>query len=350
MTERIAAIELPHLLLILAKTEYTRADAFCDGCVDDVLLAKTGTPHGRISVEDLADCSGAAVSLEHREEAACLIEMHAEQLVCRAALALGYGEPPAGSTFPLHRFARTQELWRGTPEGNREPGTDWFFPVGLFQEIVVCESPVDNFPAGISGFCQAIAAVVAESKLPGDFQILKDWRLPVPFTADEEAARLIWWTHRPSTHLPMRRSDAPQGKHTIDVGRFWKASVKAFLLGEFAQGSATMITRPRPPSACDMAMVFRPRGTLVHGDTVRTCKQLGSSREPANNGEPSNTIPPTNSACRSPLVSWPNSGPRWNRPVCASLPAGRSVASVQRLAMEPIWRGLQPQRRSTPVR
>ena len=237
MTERIANIDLPHLLLILAKTEYTRADALSTAASTTCCSRKL-THRGRISVEDLADYSGAAVSLEDREEAACFIEMHAEQLVCRAALALGYGEPPAGSTFPLHRFARTQELWRGTSEGNREPGTDWFFPVGLFQEIVVCESPVDNFPAGINGFCQAIAAVVAESK-PGDFQILKDWRLSIPFTADEEAARLIWWTQRPSAHLPMRQSDAPQGKHTIDVGRFWKASVKAFLLDEFAQGSAT---------------------------------------------------------------------------------------------------------------
>jgi hypothetical protein len=63
------------------------------------------------------------------------------------------------------------------------------FPVGLFQEIVVCGRPVDNFPAGINGFCQAMAAVVAESKLPGDFQVLKDWRLPTPFTADEEAGQ-----------------------------------------------------------------------------------------------------------------------------------------------------------------
>jgi hypothetical protein len=47
-----------------------------------------------------------------------------------------------------------------------------------------------------------------------------------------------------------------------------------------------IITRPQPPSACDMAMVFRPRGTLVHADTVRTCEQLGSSREPPNNDEP----------------------------------------------------------------
>jgi hypothetical protein len=201
-------------------------------------LAKTDTDGRRISVEDLADYSGAAVSLEDREEAACFIEMHAEQLVCRAALGLGYGEPPAGNTFPLHNFARTQELWRGTSEDEGELRTDWFFPVGLFQEIVVYGSPVDNFPAGINGFCQTIAAVVAESK-PRDFQILKDWRLSIPFTADEEAARLIWWAQRPSTHLPMRQSDAPQGKHTIDVGRFWKASVKALLLGEFAQGSAT---------------------------------------------------------------------------------------------------------------
>jgi hypothetical protein len=108
MTDRIATIHLPHLLLILAKTEYTRADALCDGCVDDVLLAKTDTNGGRISVEDLADYSGAAVSLEDREKAACFIEMQAEQLVCWAAL--GYGEPPAGGTFPLHRFAKTQEL------------------------------------------------------------------------------------------------------------------------------------------------------------------------------------------------------------------------------------------------
>jgi hypothetical protein len=229
MTEKTATIDFPRLLLMLAKTEYTRADALCDGCVDDVLLAKTDTDRRRISVEDLADYSGAAVSLVDREEAACFVEMHAEQLVCRAALALGYGERPAGSTFPLHNFTRTQELWRGTSEGEGEPRTDWFFPVGLFQEIVVYGSPVDNFPAGINGFCQAMATVVAESK-PRDFQVLKDGRLPTPFTADEEAARLIWWTQRLSTHLPMRQS-----------------------------------------SACDMAMVFRPRGTLVHGDTVRTC-------------------------------------------------------------------------------
>jgi hypothetical protein len=67
--------------------------------------------------------------------------MHAEQLVCRAGLGLGYGEPSGGGTFPLHRFARTQELWRGTSEGNGKPGIDWFFPVGLFQEIVVYGSP-----------------------------------------------------------------------------------------------------------------------------------------------------------------------------------------------------------------
>jgi hypothetical protein len=235
-----ATVDLSHLLLILAKTEYARADAICDGCVDDVLLTKTDAPRGRISVEDLADLSGAAVSLEDRERAACFIEMHAEQLVCRAALGLGYGEPPAGGTFPLHRFARTQELWRGTSEGNRKPGTDWFFPVGLFQEIVVCESPVDNFPAGINGFCEAIGAVVAESKLSGDFQVLKEWRLNAQFTADEEAARLIWWTQRmPSAHFPMKRSDAPQGKHTIHVGRSYEASLKASLLREFAQGPVT---------------------------------------------------------------------------------------------------------------
>ena len=154
MTEKTATIGLPHLLLILAKTEYTRADALVDGCVDDVLLAKTDRPRGRISVEDLTDYSGPAVSFEDREKAACFIEMQAEQLVCRAALGLGYGEPPAGGTFPLHRFAKTQELWRGTSEGNREPGTDWFFPVGLFQEIVVYAARWIIFPQASTGFAK----------------------------------------------------------------------------------------------------------------------------------------------------------------------------------------------------
>ena len=71
-----ATVDLSHLLLILAKTEYARADAICDGCVDDVLLTKTDAPRGRISVEDLADLSGAAVSLEDRERAACSAALH----------------------------------------------------------------------------------------------------------------------------------------------------------------------------------------------------------------------------------------------------------------------------------
>ena len=103
---------------------------------------------------------------------------------------------------------------------------------------MVCESPVDNFPVGINGFCEAIGAVVAESKLSGDFQVLKGWRLPAQFTADEEAARLIWWTQRMlSAHLPMKQSDALQGKHTIDVGRFYWSEKETTVSHE--QGTST---------------------------------------------------------------------------------------------------------------
>ena len=148
------------------------------------------------------------------EEAERLIQIHAEQLVCHAALSLGYGEPTSVGVFPVHNFARTRQLWRKAPGGlaDSEQGTtDWFFPVALFEELVlwegtsasICDGQTgleDNYAPGIEGFIQAIVDVVAESKTlanPRDFQILKPWRLPLPCTLEQELARLDRFLKRP---------------------------------------------------------------------------------------------------------------------------------------------------------
>jgi hypothetical protein len=211
----MSPIDVPKLLLMLAKTEYCRADALNDGCVDAVLLVKT---HNGIRVDIFEDWEDENVndntSREAIEDAERLLQIHAEQLVCHAVLSLGYGEPPGVGVFPIHNFARTRQLWRKAPGGlaDSEQGTtDWFFPVALFEELVlwegtsasICDGPTgleDNYAPGIEGFIQAIVDVVAESKTlanPRDFQILKPWRLPLACTLEQEGARLDRFWKRP---------------------------------------------------------------------------------------------------------------------------------------------------------
>jgi hypothetical protein len=210
-------IDLPRLLLALAKTEYFRADRLEDGCVEDVLLVKA--VHS-IRVDPFDDREDENVdnniSRGAIEDAERLLEIHAEQLVCHAALSLGYGEPPGAGVFPIHNFARTHQLWRRVPGGlaDREQGTtDWFFPVALFEELIlwegtsasICDGPSgleDNYAPGIEGFIEAIVDVVTESKTlanPRDFQILKPWRLLLPSTVEQELARLDRFWKRPRT-------------------------------------------------------------------------------------------------------------------------------------------------------
>jgi hypothetical protein len=183
-------IDLPRLLLVLAKTEYFRADRLEDGCVEDVLLVKAVDGRRIDTFEDWEDENvNDNTNREAIEEAERLIQIYAEQLVCHAALSLGYGEPPPGGVFPIHNFARTSQLWRRVPGGlaDGEWGTtDWFFPVSLFDELVlwegtsasICDGPTgleDNYPPGIEGFIEAIEDVVAESRTLAnplrDFQI-----------------------------------------------------------------------------------------------------------------------------------------------------------------------------------
>ena len=208
-------IDLPRLLLVLAKTETFRAERLEDGCVDAVLLIKTVNGIRVDIFEDWEDENvNDNTSREAIEAGERLLQIHAEQLVCHAALSLGYGEPPGAGVFPIHNFARTRQLWRGVPGGlvDGEQGTtDWFFPVALFEELVlwegtsasICDGPTgleDNYAPGIEGFIQAIVDVVAESKTlanPRDFQILKPWRLPLPCTLEQELARLDRFLKRP---------------------------------------------------------------------------------------------------------------------------------------------------------
>ena len=133
----MSPIDLPKLLLLLAKAEYCRADTLEDGWVDAVLLVKT---HNGIRVDIFEDWEDENVndntSREAKEAGERLLQIHAEQLVCHAALHLGYGEPPGAGVFPIHNFARTRQLWRRVPGGlaDGEQGTtDWFFPVALLR-------------------------------------------------------------------------------------------------------------------------------------------------------------------------------------------------------------------------
>ena len=212
----MTAIDLPRLLLMLAKTEYSRAETLEDGCVDAVLLVKT---HNGIRVDIFEDWEDENVndntSREAIEAGERLLQIHAEQLVCHAALHLGYGEPPGAGVFPIHNFARTRQLWRRVPGGlaDGEQGTtDWFFPVALFEELVlwegtsasICDGPTgleDNYAPGIEGFIEAIEDVVAESRTLAnplrDFQILKPWRLRLPCDLEQELARLDTFWGRP---------------------------------------------------------------------------------------------------------------------------------------------------------
>jgi hypothetical protein len=211
----MTTIDLPRLLLVLAKTETFRAERLEDGCVDDVLLVKAVDGIRVDTFEDWEDENvDDNTSREAIEDAERLLQIHAEQLVCHAALSLGYGEPPGVGVFPIHNFARTHQLWRRVPGGlaDGEQGTtDWFFPVALFEELVlwegtsasICHGPTgleDNYPPGIEGFIEAIVDVVAESRTlatPRDFQILKPWRLPLPCTLEQELARLDRFWERP---------------------------------------------------------------------------------------------------------------------------------------------------------
>ena len=212
----MSPIDLPKLLLLLAKAEYCRADTLEDGWVDAVLLVKT---HNGIRVDIFEDWEAENVNDNTSREAKVagerLLQIHADQLVCHAALHLGYGEPPGAGVFPIHNFARTRQLWRRVPGGlaDCEQGTtDWFFPVALFEELVlwegtsasICDGPTgleDNYAPGLEGFIEAIEDVVAESRTLAnplrDFQILKPWRLPLPCTLEQELARLDRYWGRP---------------------------------------------------------------------------------------------------------------------------------------------------------
>ena len=208
-------IDLPRLLLVLAKTEYFRADRLNDGCVEDVLLVKAVDGRRVDTFEDREDANvDDNTDREAIEDAERLLQIHAEQLVCHAALSLGYGGPPGSGVFSIHNFARTRQLWRGDPGGladGERGATDWFFPVALFEELVlwegtsasICDGQTgleDNYAPGIEGFIQAIVDVVAESKTlanPRDFQILKPWRLPLPCALEQELARLDRFLKRP---------------------------------------------------------------------------------------------------------------------------------------------------------
>jgi hypothetical protein len=137
------------------------------------------------------------------------------QWLFSAPTALDLREPPGAGVFPIHNFARTRQLWRRVPGGlvDGEQGTtDWFFPVALFEELVlwegtsasICDGPTgleDNYAPGIEGFIEAIVDVVAESRTLAnplrDFQILKPWRLPLPCTLEQELARLDRFWERP---------------------------------------------------------------------------------------------------------------------------------------------------------
>jgi hypothetical protein len=211
----MTVIDLPRLLLVLAKTENFRAERLNDGRVDAVLLVKAVNGIRVDTFEDWEDENvDDNTSREAIEDAERLLKIHAEQLVCHAALSLGYGEAPSVGVFPIHNFAHTHQLWRRAPGGlgDGEQGTtDWFFPVALFEELVlwegtsasICDGPTgleDNYAPGIEGFIQAIVDVVAESKTlanPRDFQILKPWRLPLACTLEQELARLDRFWKRP---------------------------------------------------------------------------------------------------------------------------------------------------------
>ena len=142
--------------LSAAKAEYCRAETLEDGCVDAVLLVKT---HNGIRADTFEDWEDENVNdntnREAIEAADRLLQIHAEQLVCHAALGLGYGEPPGAGVFPIHNFARTRQLWRGVPGGlvDGEQGTTaWFFPVALFEEPVLWEgtsASICNAPTGL---------------------------------------------------------------------------------------------------------------------------------------------------------------------------------------------------------
>ena len=92
----MSPIDLPRLLLILAKAEYSVLKRSKSGCVDAVLLVKA-VDGIRVDIfEDWEDENvNDNTSREAIEAAERLLQIHAEQLVCHAALHLGYGEPPA---------------------------------------------------------------------------------------------------------------------------------------------------------------------------------------------------------------------------------------------------------------
>ena len=94
-------IDLPRFLLALAKTEYFHADRLEDGCVEDVLLVKA--VHGR-RVDSFEDWETENVddntNKEAIEETERLLQIHAEQLVCHAALSLGLRRTTARRGFP----------------------------------------------------------------------------------------------------------------------------------------------------------------------------------------------------------------------------------------------------------
>ena len=211
----MSLIDVPKLLLLLAKAEYCRAETLEDGWVDAVSLVKTVNGI-RVNIFEEREAKNVNnnTSREAIEAGERLLQIHGDQLVCHAALHLGYGEPPGAGVFPIHNLARTRQLWRRVSGGlaDGEQGTtDWFFPVALFEELVlwegtsasICDGPTgleDNYAPGLEGFIEAIVDVVAESRAlatPRDFQILKPWRLPLPCTLEEELARLDRYWERP---------------------------------------------------------------------------------------------------------------------------------------------------------
>jgi hypothetical protein len=148
----MTSIDLPRLLLMLAKSEYYRADTLENECVDSVLLVKTVNGVRADIFEDWEhENVNDNTSREAVEAGERLLQIHGDQLVCHAVLHLGYGEPPRDGAFPIHNFARTRQLWRGNPGGlaDGERGTsDWFFPVGRQSPRGVSMKDTDNTRGG----------------------------------------------------------------------------------------------------------------------------------------------------------------------------------------------------------
>jgi hypothetical protein len=180
-------IDLPRLLLMLAKAEYYRADKLEDGCVDAVLLVKT---HNGIRVDIFEDWEDENVNDNTSREASRPVNASFRSTGTSwfaTRLFLGYENhrttESSQFTILLHSSALAE-----SPGGlayGEQGTTDWFFPVALFEELVlwegtsasICDGPTgleDNYAPGIEGFIEAIVDVVAESKTlanPRDFQL-----------------------------------------------------------------------------------------------------------------------------------------------------------------------------------